>query len=69
MQVCHFIKAQDGSKVAGYICGIVLFEHAGHAWSYAVFRLVETLLGIGVAIAVSFFPKLIRFEDTGPPAR
>ena len=35
MQVCHLVHLQDGAKVAGYICGIVLLEHGADAWSYA----------------------------------
>lgn len=68
MQACHLIKAQDGAKVAGYICAIVLFEHTANAWSYALFRLVETMLGIGVATAISFVPKLIRIEESDRPS-
>ena len=66
MQVSHLVKAQEGAKVAGYICGIVLLEHGAHPWSYAFFRLIETALGIAVATSISFVPKLIRIEEHDP---
>ena len=65
MQVCHLVHLQDGAKVAGYICGIVLLEYGAEAWSYAFFRLIETLLGIGIATSISFVPQLIRIEEPG----
>jgi uncharacterized membrane protein YgaE (UPF0421/DUF939 family) len=66
MQACYLLKMDDGAKVAGYICGIVLLEHGAEAWSYALFRLIETVLGIGVATSISFVPKLIRIEEHEP---
>ena len=66
MQASHLLKVGDGAKVAGYICGIVILEHGAEAWSYALFRLIETLLGILVATLISFVPKLIRIEEPEP---
>ncbi len=66
MLVCHLVHLQEGAKVAGYICGIVLLEHGDHPWSYALFRLIETMLGIAVATAISFVPMLIRIEENDP---
>lgn len=48
------------SKVAAYVCGIVLLDHGASPWSYAVLRTIETALGIGVAILISFLPRLIH---------
>ena len=54
----------DGAKVAGYICGIVVVAHGTHPWSYAVLRFTETVLGIGVAWLISFVPKVIQIVET-----
>ena len=62
MQVCHFVHLQEGAKVAGYICGIVLLEYGAEAGAYAFFRLIETALGIVVAMLISYVPKLIRVD-------
>lgn len=63
MLACQIIHAQDGARVAGYICGIVLLDHSASPWSYAFHRLLETALGVGVAWAISYVPKLIRLAD------
>ncbi len=62
MLICHLAEAHDGARVAGYICGIVMLAHGDHPWSYAFFRLLETVLGIVVAWLISFVPMLIRIE-------
>jgi len=63
MLICHLSWAHEGAKVAGYICGIVMLAHGTHPWSYAFFRLIETVLGIGVAWLIAFVPKLIRIDE------
>ncbi|MBZ5494138.1 MAG: FUSC family protein [Acidobacteriia bacterium] len=65
MATCHLLRASDGAKVAGYICGIVMIAHGTHPWVYAFFRLIETSLGIGVAWLLSLVPKLIHVEEPG----
>jgi uncharacterized membrane protein YgaE (UPF0421/DUF939 family) len=60
MVVCLVLGAPEVAKVAGYICGIVVLAYGSESWQYALFRLVETVLGIGVAWLISLVPKLLR---------
>jgi len=60
MFVSHLISLPATAKLAGYVCAIVLLDHGDTPWSYAFFRRVETALGIGTAIVVSFVPKLLQ---------
>ena len=59
MLSCTLVRMQDGAKVAGYTCGIVIISFSADPWTYAYYRLVETMLGIGVAWAISMVPKLV----------
>src|SRR5882757_6451349 len=59
MLICELLRASDGAKIAGYICGIVVLDHSTEPWHYALFRFIETALGIAVALAVSYVPKLL----------
>jgi uncharacterized membrane protein YgaE (UPF0421/DUF939 family) len=66
MSLCSALHLEGASRVTGYVCGIVLLEHTSEPWSYAFFRLLETALGIVVAMAVSLLPKLIRVDEAEP---
>lgn len=67
MLICHFSSVRGGAKVAGYICGIVMLTRSPKPWSYALFRLVETALGIGVAWLTSMVPSLVQIKETNTP--
>ena len=58
MFLSNAMKLRGAAKVSGYVCGIVLLEHAAHAWIYAGLRLLETALGIAMACLVSLVPLL-----------
>jgi uncharacterized membrane protein YgaE (UPF0421/DUF939 family) len=64
--ICHILRVGSAAKVAGYVCGIVVLSHAKDAWSYALYRFIETLLGIGMAWAASLVPKMFRIEPIKP---
>ncbi|MBD2167958.1 FUSC family protein [Calothrix membranacea FACHB-236] len=50
--VCKFNEA---AKLAGYVSAIVILSYNHSPWLYAWDRLLETLLGIGVALLVNSF--------------
>lgn len=65
MMLGNLMQVRGGAKVAGYICGIVLLDHSSQPWIYAIHRLAETLIGVAVAWAVSYVPKLLGREKEG----
>ncbi len=67
MLICHISSVRGGAKVAGYVCGIVMLAHGAEPWSYALFRLLETTLGIVVAWLISLVPRLIQIEEAHTP--
>ena len=67
MLACHALGMKESARLAGYVCAIVVLDHAGDPWRYAALRLAETVIGIGVAVAVSVVPKLLGTQEK-PPA-
>lgn len=67
MFLSHLLHLRNSAKVTGYVCGIVLLAYGDHPWSYALHRTIETALGIGMAMLVSFVPKLIATDEPARP--
>jgi uncharacterized membrane protein YgaE (UPF0421/DUF939 family) len=63
MLVCQLLRMNEGAKVAGFICGIIVFDDSAEPWRTGFFRFAETVLGIGAAWVISHVPKLIRTDE------
>lgn len=59
MFLTHLMRAPQAARVSGYLCAIVLLEHAADPLIYAFWRFLETALGILIAMLVSLVPKLL----------
>jgi uncharacterized membrane protein YgaE (UPF0421/DUF939 family) len=66
MLLAQIVGLTPAAKLAGYVCGIVVLSSRGGPLGTALQRMLETVVGIGVAVLVSFLPKLLRIEDDLP---
>src|SRR4030095_1487461 len=58
----HLLRLDGAARIAGFVCGLILLDKADPPWSCAIRRLIETTLGITMAVLTSFIPKLIPDE-------
>ena len=67
MFLSRVLHLHEADKVTGYVAGIVMLEHGDHPWTYAFHRTTETVLGIGLAMLVSFVPRLVTADEPAAP--
>jgi uncharacterized membrane protein YgaE (UPF0421/DUF939 family) len=60
MLLCQLMRQPAAAKVAGYVSGIIILSFANDPWTHALDRLLETIVGILAATAVSMVPPLYR---------
>jgi uncharacterized membrane protein YgaE (UPF0421/DUF939 family) len=58
MLFAYAIGRSPAAKLAGYVCGVVVLSRTGNDLTTAYQRLLETVIGIGAAVIVSFVPPL-----------
>ena len=63
MLTSELVQGRDGVRVAGFTCAIIIATVGDAPWHFAVDRLMETLIGVVVAWAVSHIPKLMRLPE------
>lgn len=63
MAACHLLIGTGGARVAAFVCGIIVLDNNPEPWAYAFHRFAETVLGVSVAWAISYVPKLFHFDD------
>jgi uncharacterized membrane protein YgaE (UPF0421/DUF939 family) len=63
MLACQLLQSSDGAKVAGFTCAIVVLQHNPEPWLSAFNRLIETVIGFGTALLISYIPKLIKIGE------
>lgn len=62
MFLSHLLRLRGTSRLAGYMCAIVVVNTGQDPWTHALHRMSETVLGIGAALLVSLVPFLLRSD-------
>lgn len=64
MFLSRLLRLEGAAKVTGYVCGIVVLTHSDNPWPCALDRVVETILGIVVALLLSYVPTLVHIDES-----
>jgi len=64
MLLSHLLRLPDTAKLAGYVSGIVVINHGTIRGPMRWHRVLETGVGIGLAVLVALVPKLIRIDGS-----
>jgi len=59
MALTHALHMPAAAKLSGYVCAICLVQQSAAPWVYSWWRLAETVVGIAVAVLMSFVPMLL----------
>ncbi len=59
----HLLHLQEAAKITALVCVIVMLYHGDRPWLFSLYRLVETALGIGIAVLASFVPKVLPIDQ------
>ena len=60
--ISYILRLHDASRVAGYVCGVVVLGHAAEPANYAWWRFVETSIGLAFAMAIGIAFAFLRGE-------
>ena len=69
MFLSHLLRLQGAAKVAGYVCGIVLFAYDDAPRSYALHRTIERMIGIALVRESDKIHKAFVNRDDGEISR
>jgi uncharacterized membrane protein YgaE (UPF0421/DUF939 family) len=69
MFICQLLRQPAAAKVSGYVSGIIVLSFSASPWTHARDRLIETVVGILAAAAVSAVPALHRPVKGGTKAQ
>jgi uncharacterized membrane protein YgaE (UPF0421/DUF939 family) len=63
MMLSALLHLQGAARIVGYVCAIIVLGHSDDPWFYGMHRMLETVLGVMVAMLVSLVPKLLRQDE------
>lgn len=63
MLLCHALHLDGSARISGYLAAVIVMQYGDSPWRYAADRFLETTLGIVVALALSFLPRLYKGKD------